>query len=223
MAHIMFLSPADFTIVGQKVKTLGISKMGNVLVLFKMSNDANCNQFEPIFATLATQENRVGFAVVDISPTSPGREVVIWSRNTTTPINGVPMLLLYVNGVPHAKFNGARTVQSIRTFITKALEAAMSRGSPTVAPPASQGQFMQTPTAASYTPMPTGAGGNMYGGPAPRGGPHYAPEIKSPSLKGVIKGGVPQGGVEVEEEYKLEIPDDVVPHNTPWEADPALQ
>jgi hypothetical protein len=206
MSRILFLSPADYSITGNKNKTLVINHPGNMLVLYKQ-NDEISRQFEPVFSKLASIDNRVNFAVLDVS-TAGGRDVVGKSRATTTPINGTPSLILYINGRPHTRFNGSRTVDGIRDFITKSFnQMAASQPEPVIR---QNQQFMQ--------PAPVPSQQNMYGGAQPGGGGNvHAPIVDQPSLRGKLKNFMPS--VEVEEEQRLTIPDDVIPHNMPWEAD----
>lgn len=214
MSSITFLNSHNFVVAGTRQKTLGINIQGNIFVFFKMDGCKNCAQFEPIFAQLAKQEDRVTCALLNITQ---NREVVMWARETSTPITSVPILILYVDGRPHAKFNGTKNIPSIRKFITNALSADSSR--------ASQQQFMpqhQQPAAHNMSP-------NMYGGARPpqggqagsfAPGKSYMPEIGSaPSMKGIIKGYAAGNNVEDDEDARLVIPDTVIPHNTPWEAE----
>lgn len=200
MSRVVGLSSSDFSIIGNKVKTLIINLSGNILVLYKQ-NDEISRQFDPVFSKLASMENRVNFAFIDVS-TPGGREVVGKSRATTTPIQGTPTLILYLNGRPHTRFNGSRTIESIREFITKSFQQASSTPEP-VAPPQ---QFMPTQQA------------NMYGAVRGPTANIHTPTVDQPNLRGKIKNNF-LPSVEVEEELRLEIPDDVVPYNMPWEAD----
>ncbi len=201
---------------------MGINLEGSVLVFFKMNGDVNCNQFEPIFAKLSRQDTRVAYAILDVSQY---KSVVMWSRETSTHITAVPMLILYVNGRPHAKFNGTKNTESIQNFITKALQAT---GGSAAAP---QQQFMapsyagaggvrqNTAASSSMAPQQRGRGQN------PAAGKMWVPDIgKAPSMKGIIKGGGGGGyamgnNVENDDEPKLLMPDGMIPHNAPWEAE----
>jgi hypothetical protein len=203
MSRIVFLTPADFTVIGNRNKTLAITVKGNVLVLYKQ-NDELSRQFEPVFTKLANVENRVTFAVLDVS-SQGGREIVGISRSTTTPIQGTPTLILYLNGRPHTRFNGSRTIESIRNFISDSFQQA------TAAQPAPQQQFMSAPAPAQQ---------NMYGGGTQRG-QVLAPTVDQPSLRGKLKNThLPM--VEDEEEPRLNVPDDVIPYNVPWEAEDGM-
>jgi len=215
---ITFLTQDNFVILGTRTKTMGINIEGNVLVFFKMSGDGNCNQFEPVFAKLSRQDQRIGFAILDVTQ---NKNVVLWSRETSTPVVAVPMLILYVNGRPHAKFNGTKNTESIQNFITKALQAAGGGGA------APQQQFMpgagsvrQASAAAQRPPQ-----GPSHGSGQHQAGKPWVPDIgKAPSMKGIIKGagrgGYAMGNnVEEDDEPKLMMPDNVIPHNSPWEGE----
>lgn len=198
MSHINFLSKDDFIVMGTKDKTLGIQAKGVVLVFFKMQNCPNCAEFEPIFAKLAHKENRVIPAICDISQ---NREVALTSRNTNTPIVAVPLIILYINGRPHAMFKGQKNIPSLQKFITNALQA------PTIQK-TEQKQFMSTEQESRTQNKKA-----------------YVPDIgRSPSLKGIIKGNTRGGyasgpNVEEDDEPRLAMPGSVIPHNAPWEAE----
>jgi len=214
MSNISFLSSEDFVVMGTKQKTLGITVPGNVLVFFKMQRCPNCKEFEPVFARLSAKENRVTHAVLDVTD---NRDVILSSRETNTPIAAVPVIILYINGRPHAKFSGTKNIPSIQNFITKALQANTAA----VAAPRQQ-QFMPSTSAKSGGKVRQQGGQQQM----PGGGKAWVPDIgAAPSMKGIIKGaggrsGYAQGmNVDDDEEPRLMIPDTVIPHNAPWEAD----
>jgi hypothetical protein len=233
MSSIAFLAATDFDLKGSQNKYLRLKLGGPVLVFFKMnSNESDpCRQFEPIFVQLSKTDPRISYGVLDIS-LHPN--VVYMSRTSSTPITAVPVLILYINGVPHSKFSGNKNLPSLKNFITQALQMI-----PT-APGLGQGH-----------PGSQSQGGNMYGGgpepsqqryqmatgpglpPGPAGrGAKNMPEIgKAPSMKGILKGqgGAPprQGGgysaggsyVEDDDDARLMVPDTVTPWNAPWESE----
>ncbi len=189
------LTSEHFSIQGSKQKILRVNLPGAYLIFFSMYGDGNCLQFEPIFSQLSTIERRVKFAIIDIKQY---RDVTIMSKETNLPITSVPMLAIYVDGIPKAKFNGSRNVQSIQGFITKVFQSS---------PPPQQ--FSSGP------PPPNIYGGHPDHSHPGKSGRHHAPEISPPSMKGALKGGH-TGMVEQEEDLVLQTPDDIVPHNTPW-------
>jgi thiol-disulfide isomerase/thioredoxin len=219
MSNILVLGGQNFAVIGRERKVLGTNVNGTVLVLFKITGDPNCSSFEPIFAKLATKEKRVTFAVLDIQQ---HRNIVNASHQTITPITGVPLLILYINGTPKAKYNGARTEQGINTFLNKALTDLSS----TPAPPPQQQFMTHTPSSASqqFHTQPE-KHTNMYGGSGQQN-KIYEPKFDNvPSMKNVIRGGggysrVNQnpGGADDDGE-KMLMPDGIIPHNKPWVAD----
>ncbi len=199
---ITTLTDKNFVLLGTHNKSLGINVSGYILVLFKM-NDNNSREFEPVFVQLSRVDNRVGYAVIDINKY---KNVSIQSRSTSTPITAVPILILYINGVPKGKFVGSKDVQSLRTFITKFLQAGNEPG---------QKQFVS----AQRNVGNHGNGNNMYGEPQQLGNKKaYMPDIGSaPSLKGALKNGINM--VEDDTHQELTVPDGVIPWNRPWETD----
>lgn len=178
-------------------RTLGIKVKGLVLVLFKLSDDGNSRKFEPTFAKLSMLDKRVYYGIVDIGNYP---NIIRKSKDSSTPINGIPTLILYIEGKPHAKFNGSNNIESIQDFMTKALNMK--------------------------PPQPHPPQQNMYGvsNGAPSD-PRYAKNVpehlgRAPSLKGTIKGyNVNQGFVEEDDDPKLTVPSNVTPWNVPWEAE----
>lgn len=210
---VVNLNASNFRLTGTKVKALCINHPGIVLVLFKMTNCEYSKAFEPIFFQLAAKDTRVNYAIVNVSQCP---DVVKMSRETTTPINGVPQLILYMDGTPGFKFNGQKNIPSITAFITKALtasaESSQNSGQST--------QFMQPNMygqgQAGYAPRAPGVSGGQN---QPK---YYTPEIgNAPSMQGMLKGGggaysmLGTGGEE-EDDTKLIIPENVTPYNTPW-------
>jgi len=188
------LSSQNFQVVGRNTKSLNINIPGNVLVFFKMDGCHGCSAFEPVFYQLAGEERRASCAIANLSQC---RDVIAMSRSTTTPIQAVPYIVLYVSGNPIAKYTGKKTIPSLQNFLNQAL------------PPPSQTQtqdFMQQPSQPHGPPSQGmyGSGGYSHPQMAPHQGhsgynpPHgppgdqakiWAPEIdKGPSLQGIVKG-----------------------------------
>lgn len=196
----MYLNPQHFSIVGQRQKTLSIKVPGPVLVMYKTQNCPHCRTLEPIFVRLSQKDRNVKYGICDLSA---GREIIGWSRSTTTPIQNVPHILFYFNGMPVARYKGERSEMNILSFISK-----MMRQLPSTPPPQQQVQngpnnnFMQN---------------SNYNAP-PQDQKIYKPEFgATPSMKKGNAGGYQLlGGVDEEDDNKLLIPDDVTPYNTPW-------
>lgn len=214
------LSGGNFHLVGHHRKTLNINIPGSILLLFKSPHCTGCQAFEPIFYNLANRDQRVQYGVVDITM-SP--EVIQMSRMTSHPIERTPTLFLYIDGNPYAKYNGKKNMESIISFINTIEQSGKL----------SSGQMAQR----QFVPQ-----GNIYGGgggggppqinqsqfvgqPQPQQEPKYwAPEMDNgPSLQSAVKGSQNTqyaflgNHEEDEDEERLLLPDEVTPHNVPWE------
>src|SRR6185503_2433955 len=140
----------DFRLVSTPAgNVLTINRHGNTLVFFKMDTCPGCEAFAPIFHNLSGSGGRINnFVMVNISRY---RDIVSWSRNNTkTPIQNVPLIILYVDGKPYAIYKGKKTFQDVLSFINKSLE--------NISP--SQG-FMQPPNYHQNAPSQQQRG--MYG------------------------------------------------------------
>nr|QBK86598.1 MAG: thioredoxin [Marseillevirus LCMAC102] len=219
------LSPQNFKVVGRNIKTLNINLSGNVLVFFKMQGCPGCGTFEPIFHQLAgaSTNDNIKYAACDLTNQ---RDIIKMSRQTSTPIQAVPFIILYVNGNPLAKYTGKKSIPAIKSFMTKALQHV---------PPVQSQNFM---------PQQRESSGGMYGNGSynpPQMSPNqgqsgvnqqhdssdgkiWMPELgKAPSMQGVVKG---SGGsqyaylndIDEDDEEKLSVPEQVTPHNVPWES-----
>lgn len=213
---LVSLNASNFSLTGrQQTKTMTINVPGNVLVLFKMQGCKGCEATEPIFYQLTNMDRRVTYATVDLTANPT---IVAMSRNSSTAIPSVPHIILYVQGRPHARYNGQKTPDAIRSFLSKALQAATQQG-----PPQSQ-QFMPQQQQSNMYGS-TSASGPPQGQPQGPGGKYYSPEIgSSPSMQTVIKGGgkgtsyayLGEGGEE--DDTVLMMPDGVISYTAPWES-----
>jgi hypothetical protein len=200
----MALSHKNFSLIGTKNKALGITLPGLVLVYFKIEGDENCIPFDPVFKELRRIDTRVKYGILDLNQ---NKNVVAWSRETSTPINVVPLLILYINGLPHAKFAGNRNVKSVQQIITDALRTQNNNG-------------------------PRNGNGNGNNNMYDTGNSDedtsnrktFMPEIgRAPSMKGALKngggGGNNYNSIEDDDDPKLTLPPTVIPWNVPWESD----
>lgn len=199
------LTSQNFHVVGQQRQALNINFAGNVLVLFKLDGCQGCGAFEPIFYQLAGVENRATMAVLNLSH---HRDIIQQSRNTSTPIKKVPCLILYIQGRPRAVFNGKKDIPNLRKFITDVLDSAASQ------------QQSFAPQQQSFVPQQ-----NMYGG-AQQGGAVYMPESQPPKVAARMAqhdGGMAHPSMsqqcDSDDEECLMMPDQIIPHNMPWESD----
>ena len=216
------LTSQNFQVVGRSRQTLNINLDGYVLVFFKMDGCTGCAAFEPQFYQLANAERGINYAVANLSS---NREIIAMSRTTSTSIQTVPYIVLYVNGSPFAKYNGKKNVQALRSFIKKALSQAPASQSSFVprqqpAPGAQPGMY----GSGSYQhPQMAPAQGHAGYNQAQQPGKVWMPEMeKKPSMSGALRGGESQyahlNDIDEEDEERLLLPGQVTPHNVPWES-----
>jgi len=233
---VSILTSQNFSVVhGKNCRVLKISVPGNVLVFFKATVCPGCGEVEPIFGALATKDHRVSYCVVNVDDY---RDLIMMARETSTPIQAVPMLMLYCNQFPKARFTGAKNLPSIQSFLTKALQSTVAASAGPVSqttamtPMTSPAQFM--PAQGSASQMGPGMSGYYMpnGANVPAQGRVYQPDFASsggPSINMSRGGGQARGnnqlhangsgvvGVEDDDDTSLLMPGTVIPHNTPWE------
>ena len=207
---------------------------GNLLVMFKVQGCTGCGAFEPIFHRLANEDSRVSCGVLDITY---NRDVVQMSRTTTTAIQRVPHLIMYMDGMPRARFKGKKDLSSLKSFISEVFSTVPSHQpqgfvSSQANPqggnhPRQQGGYAppQTPMLKrDYAPPQQGYAPPQQGYAQPQQGgyaqPHqggYAqpqgmpPPTAHPSMANQCEKG--------DDGECITIPEKIIPHNMPWESD----
>jgi thiol-disulfide isomerase/thioredoxin len=87
-------------------------KRGISVVLFYSSKCQHCTKLIPIFKKLPGHINGVQFALSLVTP-----EIAMKSNKTISPIQYVPLIILFVNGRPFVRYDGAFTENDIKSFI----------------------------------------------------------------------------------------------------------
>ncbi len=184
--------------------SMNINVGGLLLVLFKMQGSQESSALESIFAKLPSKNPHVKYAVCDLTY---NRNVIDMSRSSTTVIQKPPVIILYVDRKPFALFKGSKDLTSLDRFVINALKALQEQ------------RAKQQPTFSQPPPQQ-----NMYGGPPQqRGNSAYIPEIGNMNSKTAKASGMHQSllkqQVDDEDDSSLKMPDNVIPHNLPWESD----
>lgn len=227
------LYPGNFKLVGRQRKTMNISLSGIVLVLYTMDGCRGCQAVEPIFRHLSSIEPKVKYAICNLTN---ARDVISMSQQTKTQIQKVPCLIMYVDTRPHARFKGDKNIPSLTSFINNAIAAAppqqqqqqqefvQQQGN--MYGGGSQGYNQQPPgsqTPPQYQRQQQGQGQGQQQGQGQGKDKFWMPELgKAPTMQGALRnaGGGTQyaylGTVDDEDEDKLLVPDQVIPHNEPW-------
>ena len=113
---ILFLLNQDFTVRPGGIESnpvMKISVNGLVLVFFHSPRCAICTRKVPLFKSF--QRYIGGCRLALVNATDSG--IVYKSQNTTTPIQYVPFIVLYNNGVPYAEYKGPMDLENIQNFI----------------------------------------------------------------------------------------------------------
>lgn len=233
------LTSEHFQLFGNTKKVLKIASPNPILILFKIQNCQGCSIFEPQFLKLAQIKRNIGFAVVDLTIY---RDIIDKSRQTTSPINKVPDLVLYSGGIPRMRYTGKKNIQDIIFFLDEYINnnpPQQARQQPFMAS-SQQSQFQQQPQFQQQQPFqqqPQFQQQQPFQQPYQQQVPQhqtsqyqqmgsmqgntktYQPEIgREPAMGGIIKGYDPSAadGFDYEADTKLSIPEQVTPHNTPW-------
>lgn len=163
---------------------------GAVVVLFTMPRCRGCNAFKPTFAQLASSHTRLTFATADLAVL---KSVVNISRASTTPLQSVPTLILYSDGVPRAKFKGNMNLSSVESFLAKGLTAISTSAA---------SRHPARRTTLSNQPQPSQS---MYSGG--KSGASSSPDTAPYAAL---------GNPEEEDDTCLLLPNGICPYNQPW-------
>lgn len=117
MSGILFLGDEDFVVrQGDKglVLSLTYESKGLNLVLFYSTECPYCINLINKFKQLPLLVNGCQFAMVNVNR---NMNVIEKSKNTIAPIQFVPDVILYVNGMPYIRYDGPHDIQHIKNFI----------------------------------------------------------------------------------------------------------
>lgn len=121
MSGILFLGNDDFCVrAGEKGNMLCLSGWkGLTLIMFYSKECKFCDNLILKFKQLPTIVNGCKFGMVCVNR---NMDVIEKSKNTISPIEYVPDMILFVDGVPYIRYDGAHDIDSIRNFILTVYE-----------------------------------------------------------------------------------------------------
>ena len=116
MSGILFLGSDDFCVrAGEKGNMMCMSGWkGLTLVMFYSKECQFCHKLINKFKQLPTIVNGCKFAMCCVNR---HYDIVEKSKNTIAPIEYVPDVILYVDGIPYIRYDGAHEVEDIKSFI----------------------------------------------------------------------------------------------------------
>jgi DNA-directed RNA polymerase subunit L len=125
MSGLLFLSSDDFTVnKGSKGNTLCNSIPGFSLILFYSTQCDYCRDLIPIFKGLPGTIAGCQFGMINVSS---NKQCVQVSKNTITPLNYVPYIVLYIQGCPFMRYNGPHDPDQIRRFVIEVANKVQSK------------------------------------------------------------------------------------------------
>ena len=136
----MFLTPNDFAI--QNGELVKLNDQGYSFVFFFTTNCQWCDDVKPAFNDLSKMIRGVNFAYMDVAQNK--WQLINMSHMTSTPIEYVPLLLLFANGRQIAQFfhdedNPKNNIPKMQNFIminTRQTQSTRIRGgSSSIGPP----------------------------------------------------------------------------------------
>lgn len=115
MSTLLFLTTDDFSLArGANTTNLCQCIPGISLILYYSKNCKFCERLIPIFKKLPGSIGGCQIAMVNIDL---HRRLVPLSQNTTTKLEYVPFIVLYVDGKPFMIYNGPHDVTELRQFV----------------------------------------------------------------------------------------------------------
>lgn len=120
MNGLLFFTSEDFYVHekqhNEKLLNNTVVKNGLLLVLFYSTQCVHCQNAIPVFKQLNKSIHGCSFGMINVSTNA---KVVAMSKMTISPIQYVPLVILYYNGEPYYKYKGAITLQEIQKFIVQ--------------------------------------------------------------------------------------------------------
>lgn len=93
------------------------------IVMFSTNDCNQCKIMRPILNKFIHYNNDIQLIVVDVYDDSSVKLIEL-SKQTTTPLQYVPLIYFYVNGIPYKKFDGQYTSEDFSLFINNVLNEA---------------------------------------------------------------------------------------------------
>ena len=125
MNGLLFLTDEDFQILnGQNGNILCTSIKGFSLVLLYSTQCSHCQSLIPLFKQLPGTISGCQFGMLNVSM---NKKVILMSRNTISPINVVPYIILYVNGKPYMRYNGPHDMKEISRFVIEVAQSIQNK------------------------------------------------------------------------------------------------
>ena len=115
MTGLIFFCSEDFNIkAGNKGNLLCNNIPGISLCLFYSTQCSYCQQLIPEYKKLPGSISGCHFGMINVSKQ---KSILHVSKNCLTPIQYVPLIILYANGTPLARYDGPNEIEEIKKFV----------------------------------------------------------------------------------------------------------
>ena len=112
---IFYLSYGDFHIQQGTNSPLLCHGMNHIsMIMFHSTQSSYSQQIAPIFKMLPQAIRGCQFGIINIGQ---HMNLVQMAAQTNTPIEYVPLIIMYVNGIPYMEYKGPADLENMRQFI----------------------------------------------------------------------------------------------------------
>jgi hypothetical protein len=89
---------------------------GNCLILYYTNECRFCKPLLEVFRVLSRSKLPSNFGIINLTN---NMNIVALSKRTSKPIEYVPLMIFYVDGMPLMEYNGEKDIESISKFIVQ--------------------------------------------------------------------------------------------------------
>lgn len=122
MSGLLFLTSGDFNVQrGSKGPILCHGIKGYSLIMFYSTHCPKCQTMIPVFKRLPGTIGGCQFGMVNVGN---NRKCIEMAKQTVTPIQYVPLIILYINGKPFMRYPAERpgTIENLQKFVIEIAE-----------------------------------------------------------------------------------------------------
>lgn len=136
---MLYLQPRDFTV--NRDGDLTVALRDFALVFFMSDKSDRCRRLRPTFERVANSVSGCQFAYMDVNQNNVAIKEL--SEQSSTPIEYVPLMILYANGKQLARFPPGKSVtpQDVKTWLVQATNRYAANAAPSQSPSSSFGQY----------------------------------------------------------------------------------
>lgn len=114
MSGLLFLTADDFEIINDNSNKILVNKIpGFSLILFYSTYCEHCHNILEVIKSLPGTITSFQFGIINVSL---NKQTIIDARDTITPLQYVPYIILYYNGRPYMRYDGEHNLESINKF-----------------------------------------------------------------------------------------------------------